>query len=78
MVDATGNQWTTAFNEEAEKMLGSTAQELGELKDQDSNEFQRKMNECSYKNFLVKIRVRQETYMVGFFIFKIICHVIES
>ncbi|XP_043470940.1 replication protein A 70 kDa DNA-binding subunit-like [Leptopilina heterotoma] len=63
LVDSTSNQWATAFNEESEKMLSCTAQELGELKDHDSNEFQRKMNECTYRNFLFKIRVKQETYM---------------
>lgn len=63
LVDSTSNQWATAFNEESEKMLGCTAQELGELRDHDANEFQRKMNECTYRNFLFKIRVKQETYM---------------
>ncbi|XP_051153534.1 replication protein A 70 kDa DNA-binding subunit-like [Leptopilina boulardi] len=63
LVDSTSNQWATAFNEESEKLLDSSAQELGEIKEHDPNEFQKKINECTYKSFLVKVKVRQESYM---------------
>lgn len=63
MVDWSGNQWATAFNEEAEKMMECTSQELGELKEHDPNEFQKRISECNYKSYMAKIRVRQETYM---------------
>lgn len=67
-MDSTSNQWATAFNEESEKLLDSSAQELGEIKEHDPNEFQKKINECTYKSFLVKVKVRQESYMVGVYI----------
>lgn len=33
LYDYTGNQWVTFFQESAEKILGRSAQELGDLKD---------------------------------------------
>ncbi|XP_015524871.1 replication protein A 70 kDa DNA-binding subunit [Neodiprion pinetum] len=62
LADWTDNQWVTAFNEEAEKILGMTAQEIGELKDNDDEAFLEKFGESAFKTFLLKLRVKMENY----------------
>ncbi|KAI4487913.1 hypothetical protein M0802_011732 [Mischocyttarus mexicanus] len=56
------NQWATAFNEEAEKILGVTAQELGELEANDPEEYLKKFSDVTFKIFFVKLRMKVETF----------------
>lgn len=62
LADWSGNQWVTAFSGEAEKILGITAQELGELKENDSDAFLEKFSEAAFSTFLFKLRVTMEMY----------------
>lgn len=64
MADWTDNQWVTAFNDEAEKILNSTAQELGELKENDIDAYSEKFSEATFKSFIFKIRVKVEVFGV--------------
>lgn len=64
MADWTDNQWITAFNDEAEKILSSTAQELGELKENDIDAYSEKFSEATFKSFIFKIRVKVEVFGV--------------
>lgn len=64
IADATGNRWTTAFNEEAEKILGISAQELGELKENDNDAYMQKLNEANFKRFIFSLRVKSEVFQV--------------
>lgn len=62
LADWTDNQWVTAFNEEGEKILGLTAQELGELKDSNNDVFLEKFGETAFQTFLFKLRVKMENF----------------
>ena len=62
LADWTNNQWATAFNEEAEKILGATAQELGELQENDNDAYLEKFGDATFKSFIFKIRIKLETF----------------
>ena len=62
LADWTDNQWATAFSEEAEKVLGITAQELGELQQNDNDAFLEKFGDATFKSFIFKIRVKSEVF----------------
>ncbi|XP_015606859.1 replication protein A 70 kDa DNA-binding subunit [Cephus cinctus] len=62
LVDWSGNVWATAFSEEGEKLLGVTAQELGELKENDSDAFLEKFAQISFNSFMFKLRVKMEVF----------------
>ncbi|XP_012275093.1 replication protein A 70 kDa DNA-binding subunit [Orussus abietinus] len=62
LVDFTGHQWVTAFNEEGEKLIGVSAQELGNLKESDNDAFMEKFGEASFNSFIFKLRTKLETF----------------
>ena len=62
IADHSGNQWITSFQESAEVMLGVTAVELGKLREEDENQFDKIFAEASFKPFILKIRAKMETY----------------
>jgi len=64
IVDATGSRWITAFSEDAEKILGMSAQELGELKENDNDAFLQKFGEASFKRFTFTLRAKSEIFQV--------------
>merc|ERR1719471_1588754 len=61
--DFTGNEWVTCFQETAEKLLGITADELGQQKDTNETEFDKSMTKINFQTYNFKIRARLETYM---------------
>jgi replication factor A1 len=63
-VDHSGNQWATAFNEEAEVMVNASAQELGELKERDNDAYLEKIGASAFKSYVFKLRLRLETFNV--------------
>ncbi|KAM0735637.1 Replication protein A 70 kDa DNA-binding subunit [Formica fusca] len=62
IADSTGNRWIVAFNEDAEKILGMSAQELGELKENDNDAYMQKLNEANFKRFTFTLRVKSEVF----------------
>ncbi|XP_039303739.1 replication protein A 70 kDa DNA-binding subunit isoform X2 [Solenopsis invicta] len=62
LADATGSRWITAFNEEAEKILGMSAQELGELKENDKDAYLQKIGEATFKTFMFNLKARSEVF----------------
>ncbi|XP_011875175.1 PREDICTED: replication protein A 70 kDa DNA-binding subunit [Vollenhovia emeryi] len=62
IVDATGNRWITAFSEEAEKVLGISAQNLGELKESDNDAYLHKFGEATFKRFIFNLRAKSEVF----------------
>lgn len=64
IVDATGSRWITAFNEDAEKILGMSAQELGELKENDNDAYMQKFGEASFKRFTFNLKATSEVFQV--------------
>ncbi|XP_063992833.1 replication protein A 70 kDa DNA-binding subunit [Diachasmimorpha longicaudata] len=61
--DCTGSIWATAFSTEAETMLGMTAQELGELADQDRDNYLTKCASIAFSPYIFKIRMKLENYL---------------
>lgn len=72
LVDYTGNQWATAFNEEAEVLLNATAQELGELKERDNDAYLERIGASAFRSYIFKLRLRLENFNVCI----IVCHCI--
>lgn len=62
LADWTGHQWATAFNDEAEKILGITADELGELQENDNDAYLEKFGDASFKSFIFTLRVKVEIF----------------
>ncbi|XP_034938170.1 replication protein A 70 kDa DNA-binding subunit isoform X2 [Chelonus insularis] len=62
IADWSSNQWVTAFGEESEKILGMTSQELGELNENQPDQYNDKFAEVAFIPFLFKLSLRMETY----------------
>lgn len=62
IADHTGSQWITSFQDQAEVMLGTTAATLGQMKEEDENQFEKIMSDASFKPFVLKLRAKVETY----------------
>lgn len=65
IADATGSRWITVFNEDSEKILGMSAQELGELKENDNDAYMQKFGEASFKRFAFTVRAKADVYQVN-------------
>lgn len=65
IADSTGNRWIIAFNDDAEKILGMSAQELGKLKENDNDAYMQKLNEANFKRFIFTVRVKSEVFQVS-------------
>lgn len=64
--DWSGNQWVSMFSSEAEKVLGVTAQEAGDLFEQDPTQFNELVEKAHFKQFVLKCRAKTEVYNVSF------------
>ncbi|KZC11216.1 Replication protein A 70 kDa DNA-binding subunit [Dufourea novaeangliae] len=62
LADWTDNQWATAFSDEAEKILGLSSQELGELQQSDNEAYLDKFGDATFTSFIFKIRVKLEVF----------------
>ncbi|XP_076272924.1 replication protein A 70 isoform X2 [Rhynchophorus ferrugineus] len=60
--DWSGNQWVSMFSSEAEKVLGVTAQEAGDLFEQDPSQFNELVEKAHFKQFVLKCRAKTEVY----------------
>lgn len=60
--DHSGLTWVTAFQETGADLLGCSAKELNELKDEDEPRFSEIIKNCLFREFLVKLKVKEETY----------------
>ncbi|XWS47924.1 hypothetical protein CRYUN_Cryun13aG0027900 [Craigia yunnanensis] len=62
--DASGEAWVSAFNEEAEKIVGCSADELDKLKSEggEINAYQQKLREATWVPHLFRVSVTQNEY----------------
>ncbi|XP_050301275.1 replication protein A 70 kDa DNA-binding subunit [Anthonomus grandis grandis] len=60
--DWSGNQWVSMFSDEAAKVIGTTADEAGELFDNDKHRFTELMESTHFKEFIFKCRAKMENY----------------
>ncbi|KAK1273384.1 hypothetical protein QJS04_geneDACA008000 [Acorus gramineus] len=62
--DPTGEAWLSTFNEQAEKIIGYTADELDRIKREEGEEkFQLKLKEATWVPHLFRVSVAQSEYM---------------
>ncbi|XP_057519872.1 replication protein A 70 kDa DNA-binding subunit B [Amaranthus tricolor] len=63
--DASGEAWVSTFNEQAEKLIGCSADELDKLKSQDGEEnlYQMKLKEAAWVPHIFRVSVSQQEYM---------------
>ncbi|CAL4092641.1 unnamed protein product [Meganyctiphanes norvegica] len=62
LADATDNNWVTIFNDQVETLLGITANELGEMRESDSDKFEKVFSDANFKDYKMKLRVKMETF----------------
>nr|CAD1837939.1 unnamed protein product [Ananas comosus var. bracteatus] len=62
--DPTGEAWLSVFNEQAEKIIGCTADELDRIKTEEGDEkYQLKLKEATWVPHLFRVSVSQTEYM---------------
>ncbi|XP_067928736.1 replication protein A 70 kDa DNA-binding subunit-like [Watersipora subatra] len=61
MADSMGFHWVTAFQDSAEKLLGKTAKEMGEMKE-DEELFDSTLKNALYKPYQMTLRSKMESY----------------
>lgn len=62
IADHTDNQWVTCFQESAESVLGTKADELGSLRESNELQFEKIMQDALFKQFVFRLRAKVETY----------------
>ncbi|CAG9831621.1 unnamed protein product [Diabrotica balteata] len=60
--DHTGNQWVSMFSSEAEKILGMTAEEVGQTLEHNKEEIANIVDRAHFKVFTLTCRAKIETY----------------
>ena len=65
ITDWTGNQWATMFTDEAEKIIGKTSDELGELKEHNTDLYDDYLSKPVFQYHFFKIRAKKEVYNVS-------------
>ncbi|VVB17558.1 unnamed protein product [Arabis nemorensis] len=62
--DSTGETWFSSFNDEAEKIIGCSADELNKLRSEggETNEFQTKLKEATWSSHIFRVSVTQNEY----------------
>uniref|UniRef100_A0A914EJ86 Replication protein A subunit n=1 Tax=Acrobeloides nanus TaxID=290746 RepID=A0A914EJ86_9BILA len=63
LTDFTGTYWVTAFDDQAEKIIGHTADEIGQLQEQNNLEYVKIMQRLMWnKPMNYRLRAKHETY----------------
>ena len=65
IADFTDSTWVTCFQEAAETIIGRSAQELANIREQSEDEFNKIFQEFNFQNFTFKLRVKSETWQVS-------------
>lgn len=60
--DHTGTTWATAFQESGQDLLGCSARELYMFKENDDPRFSEILIQCLYRDYLLRLKVKEETY----------------
>uniref|UniRef100_A0A2P2I042 Replication protein A subunit n=1 Tax=Hirondellea gigas TaxID=1518452 RepID=A0A2P2I042_9CRUS len=62
LADFTESLWVTMFQDVGEIVLGSTAQEMGAMKEENPDMFLAVVSAASFKEYTFKLRVKMDTY----------------
>ncbi|KAJ1841383.1 Replication factor A protein 1 [Coemansia sp. RSA 2708] len=60
--DATGQSWLQCFNEQGEQLLGCPAGEMVRLQQTDEAQFQRRIADATFREFMFRCRAKSETF----------------
>lgn len=60
--DSTGQLWGTLFNDQAVLLLGLTSDQFREMAENDANQSQMFIKKFLYKDYIIKLRSRQDNY----------------
>ncbi|XP_065054177.1 replication protein A 70 kDa DNA-binding subunit-like [Rhopilema esculentum] len=60
--DSTSSQWITCFQESGEQILGTTADEVGRMRDNDERAFEDLFAEASFRMYNLRLRAKVDTY----------------
>lgn len=63
--DWTSNRWATCFSDLAEQILGRSAQEIGEMLENNPTEAEEVFSAINFHTYLFKLRTKVETYGVS-------------
>lgn len=61
--DCTGEQWVTLFQDTGEKLLGMTADQLGDLQDNNPQQLLKTLASVEFKQYSFRVGSRMEHYM---------------
>jgi replication factor A1 len=62
VADATDNQWVNCFQEQAEALLGTSAEELGNMSTNDRDAYDRVFTNATFKRFNLRLSAKAEFY----------------
>lgn len=63
--DYSSSQWVTCFQDTAVEILGCSAQELGDLRDQDSPDYNNAFQRANFKDYIFRVRAKMDNYNVS-------------
>ena len=58
LADASDNCWATLFQESGEVLMGITAADLGDMKEENASEYDNMFAEVNFKPFLFRMRAK--------------------
>ena len=67
IADEYDSSWVTCFQEQAEILLGVSAQELGETKQENESKFESLLTRLDFKSFFMKLRIKMDRFNVSDF-----------
>lgn len=62
MADCTDNQWVTCFQDQAEQILGISAQELGSMQQHDPDAFNKAFQDATFRKMNFRLRGKADSY----------------
>ncbi len=62
IADHTGSQWMSAFDESGVVILGKTANEMRQMKDNDISMYESVIDDAKFRPFVIRVQVREREY----------------
>ena len=63
--DFSSTQWITCFQDTGSEIVGCSAQELGDLRDQNSPDYDTVFQKANFKDYIFRVRAKIDTYNVS-------------
>ena len=62
VADHTGQQWVSAFGDAGDVLMGMPANELKALRDENFQQYEEKLTDANFKQFMMKFKVAEDSY----------------